>query len=77
MQFGLPEDQFDRAGAVLKMLALDWRDLTAGSEGFMTSKGRRGMWKRKIEWGDMVSRWRKQRSALQTLQAAASSGAQG
>lgn len=37
------------------MLALEWRELVAGSEGFLTEEGRRGLWRRKTEWGEMVS----------------------
>jgi hypothetical protein len=29
--------------------------MVAGSEGFLTVEGRRGMFRRSIEWGDMVS----------------------
>lgn len=53
--FGLPSEQFDRAGAALRVLALEWRELLAGSEGFLVPKERGGGWRRKVEWGDMVS----------------------
>lgn len=52
-----PQDQDIRntLAAVVKVLALEWRDLVAGSEGFLTEEGRRGLWRRRVEWGEMVS----------------------
>jgi len=53
--FGLPAEQFERASAVLRVLATEWRGLLAGYEGFMVAKEKGGGWRRKVEWGDMVS----------------------
>jgi len=52
--FGLEEQQVAEAGAILQELALDWRELVAGSEGFLTGEGRRGLWRHEVVWGDMV-----------------------
>lgn len=54
---GLPADQLERAGNVLKVLTLEWRELLAGSEGFLTERAKKGggLWRRRVEWGDMVS----------------------
>lgn len=53
--FGLPAEQFERAGTVLRLLAMEWRGLLAGSEGFLVAKEKGGGWRRRVEWGDMVS----------------------
>ncbi|OKL60210.1 hypothetical protein UA08_04828 [Talaromyces atroroseus] len=37
LMFGLKPAQVDEAGRILQRLAKDWRELTAGSEGFLTS----------------------------------------
>ena len=54
---GLPASHLERAGAVLKVLTLEWRELLAGSEGYLTQRARQGagLWRRRVEWGDMVS----------------------
>lgn len=52
--FGCPEAQIGRAATVLRALATEWRELTAGSEGFLTG-GRRGLEGQKVVWGEMDS----------------------
>jgi len=54
---GLPAPQLERAGAVLKLLSSEWRELLAGSEGYLTERAKSGagLWRRRVEWGDMVS----------------------
>ena len=37
-----------------RALATEWRELTAGSEGFLTG-GRRGLEGQKVVWGEMDS----------------------
>lgn len=55
IQFGISKEQVDRlAGPVLRQLARDWRELLAGSEGFLTGSDRRGLWRHQVVWGDMV-----------------------
>ncbi|KAJ6064863.1 hypothetical protein N7444_000516 [Penicillium canescens] len=41
MMFGLRPDQINEGGQILQQLANDWRELLAGSEGFLTDKKRR------------------------------------
>lgn len=45
------------AGAIIKELAQNWRELVAGSEGFLTGMGRAGFEGREVVWGEMVSRF--------------------
>jgi hypothetical protein len=41
LTFGLKLDQTQEAASILEELAKDWRELVAGSEGFLTGLGRR------------------------------------
>ena len=50
--FGLTQPQIDEAGEISRILAREWRDLVAGSEGFLTDRAIIG---RAVEWGSMVS----------------------
>ncbi|KAK0652863.1 thioesterase-like superfamily-domain-containing protein [Cercophora newfieldiana] len=50
--FGCSNAQVSRAAAVLRALAVEWRELLAGSEGFLTG-GRRGLDGQRIAWGEM------------------------
>lgn len=52
--FGCDNQQVSRAASVLRALSLEWRELLAGSEGFLTG-GRRGLDGQKIAWGEMDS----------------------
>jgi hypothetical protein len=54
MTFGLRPAQIEQAGNVLRQLATDWRDLVAGSEGFLTGEKRRGLCGHNVIWGEMV-----------------------
>ena len=53
--FGLNQEQVDEAGNIMRIVASDWRELLAGSEGFLTGTGRAGFEGREVVWGDMVS----------------------
>jgi hypothetical protein len=55
MTFGMQAGQVARAGAVLETVAKDWRELVAGSEGFLTSEDRRGFYRHAVVWGEMDS----------------------
>jgi len=55
MTFGMQSEQVARAGAVLDTVARDWRELVAGSEGFLTSEDRRGFYRHAVVWGEMDS----------------------
>jgi hypothetical protein len=50
--FGMKPDQVDEAGQILQELARDWRTLVAGSEGFLTGKGRVGLQSQAVVWGE-------------------------
>lgn len=39
----------------MRTVATDWRELLAGSEGFLTGRGRAGYEGREVVWGEMVS----------------------
>ena len=51
--FGLNQGQVDEVGDIMGVVAGDWRELLAGSEGFLT--GRAGYEGREVAWGEMVS----------------------
>lgn len=53
--FGLNDSQVARAGAILAEIARDWRELVAGSEGFLTGPDRRGLYRQEVVWGEMDS----------------------
>ena len=50
--FGLTREQKAEAGLLSGELAQDWRQLLAGSEGFVVGGG---LLRRRIEWGEMDS----------------------
>ena len=52
--FGLKGDQAEEAGRITEEMALNWRELLAGLEGFLTSKHRRGLFRQAVVWGEMV-----------------------
>ncbi|KAK3350453.1 thioesterase-like superfamily-domain-containing protein [Neurospora tetraspora] len=52
--FGCSPKQIQDASVILKALATEWRELLAGSEGFLTG-GRRGLDGREVVWGEMDS----------------------
>lgn len=53
--FGCNEEQVKEAGRISEELACSWRELVAGSEGFLTAEGRRGLFRRPVEWGEQDS----------------------
>lgn len=50
--FGLDSKQKDEAGSILQEIARDWRELVAGSEGFLTGPKRRGLFRHRVVWGE-------------------------
>lgn len=52
--FGLKPAQIDEGGKILQQLARDWRELVAGSEGFLTDEKRRSLFRHNVVWGEMV-----------------------
>jgi hypothetical protein len=53
--FGCNEEQVQEAGRISQELASNWRELVAGSEGFLTTEGRPGLFRRPVEWGEQDS----------------------
>ncbi|KAE8383555.1 thioesterase-like superfamily-domain-containing protein [Aspergillus bertholletiae] len=53
MMFGLKPAQIHEAGEILQQIARDWRELIAGSEGYLTDATRRGLFRQSVAWGEM------------------------
>ncbi|KIW20182.1 hypothetical protein PV08_00757 [Exophiala spinifera] len=53
--FGMPESLVDEAGRILRVLGRDWRELVAGSEGYLTDPKRAGLHRQNIVWGEQDS----------------------
>ena len=52
LTFGMPQHLVHDAGKISQELGHDWRDLVAGSEGFVTDPSRAGLDRHAIYWGD-------------------------
>jgi hypothetical protein len=52
--FGLQPNQIDEGGKILNQLATEWRELVAGSEGFLTDAKRRSLFRHGVVWGEQV-----------------------
>ncbi|KAF1946571.1 hypothetical protein EJ02DRAFT_450310 [Clathrospora elynae] len=55
INFGISPAQVGEAGSILQEIAVDWRELVAGSEGFLTGKQHRGLYRQEVVWGEMDS----------------------
>ncbi|KAL4961491.1 thioesterase family protein [Aspergillus stella-maris] len=55
MMFGLKLHQITEAGDIMQQIARDWRELIAGSEGYLTDATRRGLYRQNVAWGEMYS----------------------
>ena len=55
IQFGISSSQTVQAASILKEITADWRELMAGSEGFLTAKKWRGLYRQEVVWGEMVA----------------------
>jgi hypothetical protein len=55
LMWGLEPAQIVEAGRILEEIAWDWRELVAGSEGFLTDRTRRGLFRQEVVWGEMDS----------------------
>ncbi|KAL4865696.1 hypothetical protein BDV12DRAFT_187981 [Aspergillus spectabilis] len=53
MMFGLKPHQIEQAGEIVQQIARDWRELIAGSEGYLTDATRRGLYRQSVAWGEM------------------------
>lgn len=51
----MKQDLVPVAGGVLEEIARDWRELVAGSEGFLTGEKYCGLHRHNVVWGEMVS----------------------
>lgn len=51
---GLQPAQIDEAGDILRIVTKEWRELLAGSEGFLVGRGRSGLERHQVVWGEMV-----------------------
>jgi len=54
ISFGLNARQTEETGALLRIIAKDWKELLASSEGFLTGEGRQGLERQAVVWGEMV-----------------------
>ena len=54
MMFGMKPAQIDEGGKILNQLAKEWRELVAGSEGFLTDAKRRSLFCHGVVWGEQV-----------------------
>lgn len=53
LTFGCTAEQTRQAGQILSTISRDWRELTAGSEGYLTSPQRCSIYRRLVIWGEM------------------------
>ncbi|KAL5121171.1 hypothetical protein ACEQ8H_001023 [Pleosporales sp. CAS-2024a] len=51
IMFGITPAQTSEAGSILKEISTDWRELVTGSEGFLTGKEHRGLYRQQVVWG--------------------------
>lgn len=51
----MPGSLVDEAGQILRVLGRDWRELVAGSEGYLTDPKRAGLHRHNIVWGEQDS----------------------
>jgi hypothetical protein len=54
IMFGINDAQTSEAGSILQEVSADWRELLAGSEGFLTGQEYRGLYRQEVVWGEMV-----------------------
>ncbi|KAL9085975.1 MAG: hypothetical protein Q9165_007337 [Trypethelium subeluteriae] len=57
IQFGLRTQQVQQAGKILEELNHDWREFIAGSQGFLTDRNHRGLYRQEVVWGEMPMKW--------------------
>jgi hypothetical protein len=54
IMFGIDGAQVREAASILQEISTDWRELVAGSEGYLTGKEWRGLYRQEVVWGEMV-----------------------
>ncbi|KAJ5567651.1 hypothetical protein N7535_006957 [Penicillium sp. DV-2018c] len=52
MMFGMNPAQIEEGGKISQQLAEEWRELIAGSEGFLTDRKRRSLFRHNVVWGE-------------------------
>lgn len=55
IMFGINPAQTKEAGSILQEISTDWRELVAGSEGYLTAPQYRGLFRQEVVWGEMVA----------------------
>lgn len=48
-------EQVQQAGKICKLLGEEWKELLAGSEGFLTDEKRAGLLGHRVSWGELDS----------------------
>lgn len=46
-------EQVQQAGKICKLLGEEWKELLAGSEGFLTDEKRAGLLGHRVSWGEL------------------------
>jgi hypothetical protein len=54
IMFGINAEQTAEAGGILEEMNADWRELVAGSEGYLTGREWMGLCRQEVVWGEMV-----------------------
>ena len=54
INFGINSEQLGVANDILAEVNAHWRDMLAGSEGFLTGTNRWGLYRHQVAWGEMV-----------------------
>ncbi|KFY49377.1 hypothetical protein V495_00619 [Pseudogymnoascus sp. VKM F-4514 (FW-929)] len=52
LTFGMNAEQVQRASKICKILGEDWKELLAGSEGYLTNDKRAGLLGHRVSWGE-------------------------
>lgn len=53
LTFGMNAEQVQQAAKICKVLGQDWKELLAGSEGFLTDEKRAGLLGHRVSWGEL------------------------
>lgn len=53
LTFGMNAEQVQQAGKICKLLGEEWKELLAGSEGFLTDEKRAGLLGHRVSWGEL------------------------
>ncbi|KAI5808750.1 thioesterase-like superfamily-domain-containing protein [Peziza echinospora] len=54
--WGLKDSEAPEVAAILKDLAVNWREYAAGANGYLIDEKRRGLYRHPVVWGDMDSK---------------------